>query len=246
MDTVPEVLMSETSHPSEPHGDGVGNQLNRLRAGVLGANDGIVSTAGLVVGVTAAGPANTAAILTAGVAGLLSGAVSMAVGEYVSVSTQRDTERALISKEQRELHDYPETEFNELIHLLRRQGLKPATARMVAQELTEHDALGTHLNLELGIDSAELTSPWQAAAASASAFTVGALLPVLAVALTPEPGWRIPVTFAMVVLTLALTGWSSARLGGARPSRAIVRIVIGGALGMLVTWTAGALLGSAV
>lgn len=233
-------------HGAEPHGADLGNQLNRLRAGVLGANDGIVSTAGLVVGVTAAAPANTAAIMTAGVAGLLSGAVSMAVGEYVSVSAQRDSERAMISKEEQELEDDPESEFHELIHLLRRQGLKPATARVVAKELTEHDALGTHLNLELGIDSEELTSPWQAAAASFLAFTVGALLPLLAVLLTPEPAARIPVTFAVVILTLALTGWTSARLGGAHPRRAIARIVIGGALGMLVTWIAGALLGGTV
>lgn len=238
--------MSETSHPAEPHGADVGNKLNRLRAGVLGANDGIVSTAGLVVGVTAAAPANSAAILTAGVAGLLSGAASMAVGEYVSVSAQRDTQRALISAEKRELREQPESEFNELIHLLRRQGLKLATARVVAKELTEHDALGTHLSLELGIDREELTSPWQAAAASFIAFTLGALLPVLAVLLTPEPSARIPVTFAVVVLTLALTGWTSARLGGARPRRAIVRIATGGALAMLVTWIVGTLLGSAV
>lgn len=237
--------MSDPSH-AEPHGPDVGNKLNRLRAGVLGANDGIVSTAGLVVGVTAAAPANTAAILTAGVAGLLAGAVSMAVGEYVSVSTQRDTERALISKEQRELHEDPDSEFAELIHLYERQGLHPATARQVATELTEHDALGTHLSLELGIDGEELTSPWQAAAASAVAFTVGAALPVLAVLLTPEPLWRIPVTFAVVVLALVLTGWSSARLGGAPPRTAIIRIVIGGALAMLVTWAAGALLGISI
>lgn len=230
-------------HHGEPHGSDIGNKLNRLRAGVLGANDGIVSTAGLVVGVTAAAPANTAAILTAGVAGLLSGAVSMAVGEYVSVSTQRDTEKALIHIERRELREDPESEFAELVHLYERQGLSPATAHQVATELTEHDALATHLSMELGIDSEELTSPWQAAFASAGAFFVGAVLPVIAVLVTPNPAWRIPVTFAVVILALALTGWTSSRLGGAKPGRAVARIVIGGALGMVVTWVVGALLG---
>lgn len=235
--------MSDRTHPVEPHGSGVGNQLNRLRAGVLGANDGIVSTAALVVGVTAAAPANTAAILTAGVAGLLAGAVSMAVGEYVSVSTQRDTERVLISKEQRELHEHPESEFDELIDLYVQSGLQPATARQVATELTEHDALKTHLSVELGIDGEDLTSPSQAAATSAVAFTLGAVLPLVAALVTPIPAWRIPVTFSVVILALALTGWASARLGGARPGAAIARIVTGGALGMLVTWAVGALLG---
>lgn len=231
-------------HPAnEPHDTDVGGLLNRLRAAVLGANDGILSTAGLVVGVAAAAPANTPAILTAGVAGVLSGAVSMAVGEYVSVSTQRDTQKALIAKERAELRHRPEAEFAELIGLYEDLGLQPATARQVAIELTAKDPLESHLRAELGIDSEELTSPWQAAFVSAIAFTLGGVLPVLAVVLAP-PSIRIPLTFAVVVLALAVTGLTSARLGGAPVSRAILRVVIGGVIGMGVTYVAGDLLGA--
>lgn len=235
--------MTKEHPPHEPHHGAIGGLLNRLRAAVLGANDGILSTAGLVVGVAAAAPTNTPAILTAGVAGVLSGAVSMAVGEYVSVSTQRDTEKALIAKERAELHHTPEAEFAELVGLYQKLGLEPGTARQVATELTEKDALATHLRVELGIDSDELTSPWQAAGASAVAFTLGAVLPVLAAVLTPA-SIRIPVTFAVVLLALALTGFTSARLGGAPISRAILRVVLGGVIGMGVTYVVGALLGA--
>lgn len=233
-------------HPAhEPHHADIGGLLNRLRAAVLGANDGILSTAGLVVGVAAAAPTNTPAILTAGVAGVLSGAVSMAVGEYVSVSTQRDTEKALIAKEKAELHHAPEAEFAELVGLYEELGLTPTTARQVAIELSEKDPLATHLRVELGIDSDELTSPWQAAGASAIAFTLGAVLPVLAVVLAP-PSIRIPMTFGVVVLALALTGLTSAKLGGAPISRAILRVVIGGVIGMGITYWVGGLLGANV
>lgn len=235
-----------TEHPAhEPHDAEVGSQLNRLRAGVLGANDGIVSTAGLVVGVAAAAPINTPMILTAGVAGVVSGAVSMAVGEYVSVSTQRDTQKALINKERAELHHAPEAEFAELVGLYEALGLTRDTAYQVATELTDKNPLTTHLRVELGIDADELTSPWQAAFASAIAFTLGAVLPVLAAVVAPE--WiRIPVTFAVVLIALALTGFTSARLGGATISRAVFRVVAGGAIGMLVTYVVGVLLGANV
>ena len=236
---------SGMSHPSgapEPHTAEVAGRLNWLRAGVLGANDGIVSTAGLVIGVAAVNPAATTAILVAGLAGIISGAVSMALGEYVSVSSQRDTERALIAKESFELENFPDQEFAELVGLYRHQGLSKETATQVSRELTEHDALSTHLHIELGIDADRLTSPWQAAAASAIAFTLGAVLPVLAIMLT-LPDWRIPVTFAVVLVALALTGLVSARLGGAPRGRAVSRLVIGGGLGMALTYGIGTLLG---
>lgn len=230
-------------HPGEPHDATVSGRLNRLRAGVLGANDGIVSTAGLVVGVagvtTAAGP-----ILTAGVAGLVAGAVSMALGEYVSVSSQRDTERALLAKERHELATFPDQELDELTAIYQAKGLTPATARRVAEELTANDAFSAHADAELHIDPDDLTHPWHAAAASAVAFTAGALLPLLAI-LLPPPGARVPVTFAAVVVALALTGWVSARLGGAAPARAITRLVTGGALAMAITFGVGALVGAA-
>jgi vacuolar iron transporter family protein len=231
------------AHAAEPHVGGLGQKLNWLRAGVLGANDGIVSTAGLVVGVAAATP-HTGPILTAGVAGLVAGAVSMALGEYVSVSTQRDTERALLVKERRELEEMPEAELEELTALYVAKGASIETARKLAEELTAHDAFAAHVDAELGIDPNELTSPWHAAFSSAVAFTAGAILPILAI-LMPPAGARIPVTFAVVLLALALTGALSAYLGGARWGPAVIRLVAGGAIAMAVTFAVGQLLGTA-
>ncbi len=209
---------------------------------MLGANDGIVSTAGLVVGVAAA-TVDRGPILTAGIAGLAAGAVSMALGEYVSVSTQRDTERALLTKERAELRELPEQELEELVDLYEAKGLSPATARLVAEELTEHDAFAAHADVELGIDPDDLTNPWQAAVSSAISFTIGALLPLIAILSTP-PHLRIPVTFVAVLVALALTGSISARLGGARRGRAVARVVIGGAVAMVVTYVIGQAFGT--
>jgi VIT1/CCC1 family predicted Fe2+/Mn2+ transporter len=231
-----------TAHEGEPHGSGLGQRLNWLRAGVLGANDGIVSVASLLVGVAGATTDN-AALLTAGLAGLVGGAISMALGEYVSVSSQRDSERALIAKERTELQTMPEAELTELTGLYRERGLSEETARRVAQELTAHDALAAHLEVELGIDQDDLVNPWHAALSSAVAFTLGALLPLLAI-LLPPPEWRVPVTFAAVLLALALTGTVSARIGGSPAGRASIRLVIGGALALLATWLIGTLLGT--
>ena len=231
-----------TAHEGEPHGTGVGQRLNWLRAGVLGANDGIVSVASLVVGVAGA-TTDDAALLTAGVAGLVGGAISMALGEYVSVSSQRDSERALIAKEKEELRTMPEEELAELTSLYRDRGLTEDTARRVAEELTAHDALSAHLEVELGIDQDDLVNPWHAALSSAIAFTLGALLPLLAI-LLPPPDWRVPVTFVAVLIALAATGTISARIGGSAPGRAALRLVIGGALALLATWLIGTLLGT--
>ncbi|WP_292789136.1 MULTISPECIES: VIT1/CCC1 transporter family protein [unclassified Microbacterium] len=231
-----------TTHENEPHGSGVSQRLNWLRAGVLGANDGIVSVASLVVGVAGA-TTDSAALLTAGVAGLVGGAISMALGEYVSVSSQRDSERALIAKEREELRTMPAEELAELTALYRRRGLSEETAERVAEELTAHDALAAHLEVELGIDQNDLVNPWHAAASSAIAFTLGALLPLLAI-LLPPPEARVPVTFVAVLLALALTGTVSARIGGSPPLRAALRLVVGGALALAATWLIGSLLGS--
>lgn len=231
-------------HPGEPHDQAIFTRLSWLRAGVLGANDGIVSTAGLVLGVAAATTA-TGPILTAGVAGLTAGAVSMALGEYVSVSSQRDTERALLDKERGELADFPDQELDELAALYQAKGLTPATARVVAEELTARDAFAAHADAELHIDPDELTSPWRAAGASALAFTAGSLLPLIAILLPPASA-RVPVTFVAVAVALALTGWLSARLGGAGTRRAITRLVAGGALAMAVTYVIGHLVGAAI
>jgi VIT1/CCC1 family predicted Fe2+/Mn2+ transporter len=237
-----DVSSEDPGHPHEPHAGAIGQRLNWLRAGVLGANDGIVSVASLVVGVAGA-TTDTPALLTAGIAGLVGGAISMALGEYVSVSSQRDSERALIAKERRELRDMPEQEFEELAGLYRQRGLSDATARQVAKELTEHDALAAHLEVELHIDQEDLVSPWQAALSSAISFTLGALLPLLTILLLP-PALKIPVTFVAVVVALAVTGTVSAHLGGSGKVRATVRLVIGGALALLATWAIGSLLGT--
>ncbi|MFE4410071.1 VIT family protein [Streptomyces sp. NPDC093064] len=233
--------MTEPTH-DEPHGDALGSRLNWLRAAVLGANDGIVSTAGLVVGVAGATDSRSA-LLTAGLAGLLAGSMSMAAGEYVSVSTQRDSEMAALAVEKRELREQPEAELRELTDLLQARGLSRAVAREAAEQLTERDALRAHASVELGINPDELTNPWHAAGASFLAFTVGALLPLLAIVLPPA-AWRLGVTVLSVLAALVLTGWSSARLGAARPGRAVLRNAAGGALAMAVTYVAGTLLGA--
>ncbi|MFE4975933.1 VIT family protein [Kitasatospora sp. NPDC056651] len=216
------------------------SRLNWLRAAVLGANDGVVSTAGIVTGVAGAAGSRTA-LLAAGVAGLLAGAMSMAAGEYVSVSTQRDTERAALARERRELAEDPEGELDELTDYYRGSGLEDGLAREVAAALTERDALGAHAQTELGIDPDVLTNPWEAAGASAVAFTLGALVPLLAVLLPPE-SWRLLVTVVAVVAALTLSGWASARLGGAGAGRAVMRNVVGGLLAMAVTYSGGVLL----
>ena len=233
-----------SQHPDEPHQGGIAGRLNWLRAGVLGANDGIISTAGLVVGVAAA-TNQTGPIITAGVAGLVAGAVSMALGEYVSVSSQRDTERALLEKERRELAEDPVAELAELADIYHHKGLTLATARLVAEEFTARDAFAAHVDAELNLDPDDLTNPWHAAFASAVAFTVGALLPLIAVVSGPA-SVRIPVTFVVVLLALAITGSVSATLGQAKRFRAVLRIVVGGALAMVVTFGIGALLGTTV
>ncbi len=224
-------------HSGEAHRGPVGDHLNRLRAAVLGANDGIVSTAGLVIGVAGAN-AGRSAVAIAGIAGVVAGALSMGTGEYVSVSAQRDTEQALLEKERHELREFPQEELAELADLYVAQGLSRELADQVATELTARDALAAHARMELNIDPEALTNPWQAAWASATAFTLGALLPLLAIVLAPM--WlRVPLTFAAVMLALLGTGWSSARLGGADPRRAIVRNIGGGAIAMTISFAIG-------
>ncbi len=228
---------------NEPHRGSAGSTLNWLRAAVLGANDGIVSVAALVVGVAGASNSSSA-ILTAGIAGLLAGALSMAVGEFVSVSTQKDTEQALLAKEKWELEHEAEKELEELTTIYQSKGLSRATAQVVAQELTAHDAFAAHVDAELHIDPDNLTNPWHAAWASGAAFTVGAILPLLAITLPPEP-YRIPFTFGAVIVDLAITGSLSAHAGDASKMRATVRVVLGGALAMAVTFGIGKLFGIA-
>ncbi len=227
---------------NEPHVGGVAQKLNWLRAGVLGANDGIVSVAAIAVGVAGATTA-TAPILTAALAALVGGAISMALGEYVSVSGQRDSEHALIEKERRELEETPDEELAELAGMYQAKGLSRETALTVATELTAHDALAAHLSIELNIDQNDVVSPWHATFASAAAFLVGGIIPLLAILLPPER-LRVPVTFAVVLIALAATGLISAHIGGAGRARAAARVVIGGALALIATFTIGAMLGT--
>jgi VIT1/CCC1 family predicted Fe2+/Mn2+ transporter len=217
------------------------HRLNSLRAAVLGANDGIVSTAGIVIGVAGA-TSDPFVILAAGVAGLTAGALSMAVGEYVSVSAQRDTEMALLDKERRELEEMPEEELAELAGLYEARGLTPELAMEVAVQLHEHDALAAHAETELGIDPEALTNPWIAAISSAVAFTVGSILPLVAIEFAPAD-LKIPVTAIGVLAALALTGFLSARVGGTPKLRAIARNVLGGFLAMGITYWIGRFVG---
>lgn len=216
-------------------------KMNRLRAAVLGANDGIISNASIVVGVAGA-TADTHVILISGVAGLLAGAFSMAAGEYVSVSSQRDTEQALLAKERSELKAYPREEFAELKRIYAGKGLTLETAETVARELSAHNEFLAHAEAELGINPSDLTSPWQASLASFLSFSIGGAIPLLAI-LLPPVSLRIAVTFAAVLFALLVTGLASARASRAHYLRATVRVVLGGMLAMLVTYFVGTLFG---
>lgn len=232
-------------HPGEAHAHGdLGERANKIRAAVLGANDGIVSIAGLVVGVAGA-TTTTSAIATAGVAGLVAGALSMGTGEYVSVSSQRDTESAAVAKEIQELQEDPAGELEELIGLFEARGLSRATAEAAAGELTAKDALAAHSREELKIEPGDYVNPWAAAVSSLLSFTVGALLPLAAILLAPS-GVRVAATFVAVAIALSITGYVSAQLAGSPRGRAVARNVIGGALAMAVTYGVGTLLGTAV
>jgi VIT1/CCC1 family predicted Fe2+/Mn2+ transporter len=231
------------SAPGETVGfGGLGAKLNWLRAAVLGANDGVVSGAGITIGVAAVNPANLEAIMLAGVAGLLAGATAMAMGEYVSVSSQRDTEEALIARERHDLTHTPEEEFEELVGVYRGQGLSEGTARAVVQELTEHNPLAAHLRAEYGVHQDELTTPWHAAIASAISFTAGYILPLASMLFTPA-GLRIPVTVIVGLAGLFLTGLVSALISGSGRRRPVMRNVIGGSAAMALTWGIGHLFG---
>lgn len=222
----------------------IATRLNWLRAGVMGANDGIVSTAALVVGVAGAAVSNNA-LLAAGIAAVSAGALSMAVGEYVSVASQRDAQAAEIANERAQLAADPDGELEQLVGLIEDEGLDPELARQVAVQLTERDVLAAHARLELGIDPDELVSPWHAAWASLVAFVVGGLVPLLAILSTPRSA-AVAVTAVAVVLSLAATGSIAAHLGGARKVPAMTRTITGGLAAMAVTYGIGLLVGTQI
>lgn len=219
-------------------------RLNALRAGVLGANDGIVSIAALVVGVAAADPTHTV-IATAGFAGMAAGALSMAVGEYVSVHSQRDAEEAQLERERGWHAARPEWEMEQLVRLHMGTGMSEEVARLAAKEQTAHDPLGAHARAHLGIDPYELVSPMHAGFASLIAFALGGTAPILSILFAPE-GVRIPLTFGVVLVALAATGAVSARIARARYARPIIRNLVGGSLAMAITYGIGAFVGSAL
>lgn len=215
-----------------------------LRAAVLGANDGLVSTASLVLGVAAA-EATRQEILVAGIAGLVAGALSMAAGEYVSVSSQRDAERADIAREKMELAHFPKAELEELTNIYVRRGLDPDLARQVAIQLTERDPLGAHLRDELGITETSRARPLQAAVASAASFALGAALPVL-LAAAFDNTLRFAAVATGAIAGLALLGATGAVLGGAPLLRGTLRVTLGGGLAMAITALVGHWIGMAV
>jgi VIT1/CCC1 family predicted Fe2+/Mn2+ transporter len=215
---------------------------NWLRAAVLGANDGVVSVAALVVGVAGAA-SSSGSILIVGLAGVIAGSLSMSLGEYVSVSSQRDTEKAILDKERIEIENNPEQELEELAGLYEQKGLKKETARLVAEELTAIDAFAAHADAEHRIDPEELTNPGHAALASAISFAVGGIIPMLAITLPPA-SIRIPVAFGAVLVALVITGLLSAHVSGTGKTRATLRVVIGGTLAMLITFGVGHLFGA--
>lgn len=226
------------AHPDDPH---FINRSGWLRAAVLGANDGIVSISSLTIGVAVANP-SPRAIAVAGAAGLAAGALSMAAGEYVSVSSQSDIENADIHRERQALHEYPEVELEELIAIYEARGLAPDTARLVAIELTEHDALGAHVRDELGLSNVLSANPMQAALASAVTFTVAGAIPLLAATLSPA-GKEVPVIVAVTLMALALLGFAGAKAGGAPVGPALARVLVWGSFAMAVTAGIGHLFG---
>lgn len=226
---------------SEPHKLTSASWINGLRAAVLGANDGIVSVAGIVVGVAGAN-SSKGVILTAGIAGLAAGAFSMAAGEYVSVSSQKDTQEALIRQERKELEEDPEGELKELAGFYEEKGLAKKTAMQVAKELTAKDPLQAHAEVELKLDPDDLNNPWHAAIASAISFTLGSAIPIIAIELSPR-NLQVIITFIAVLLALSITGYTSAWIGGANKLKATARVIVGGILAMLATYYIGKLIG---
>ncbi len=220
------------------------NTLNSLRAAVLGANDGIVSVASIVLGV--AGATNSrGTIFTAGLAGLVAGAMSMAVGEYVSVSSQRDSEKAFITREKRDLEQNATKEFEELASAYQAKGLSAKTAHQVANELTAHDVLGAHLEVEMNLSEDDLVNPVVAAISSLVAFTIGGIIPLATIVILNQSIHLIATVIA-VLIALCIIGYASAWVGKAPKLRAISRVVIGGAIAMAITYGIGRLFGSAI
>lgn len=213
------------------------SEMGGLRAAVLGANDGIVSIAGLVIGVAGAGQSKLA-ILTAGLAGIVAGAMSMAAGEYVSVCTQRDSEKSMLSHEKQELLDHPKQEFQDLVKAYEADGLSKSEATDVAKEMSKGNVFKVHADIDLHIDPKHLTNPWSSVFASAGSFVLGAIIPLIAV-MIPIDGFDVPITFGAVIFALIITGTLSAKASGAKVSKSVLRVVLGGVIAMTITFVIG-------
>lgn len=237
-------MTEKTSPQQTPHIATSNNDLNKLRAAVLGANDGIVSTAGIILGVTGAA-ASKEAVLVAGFAGLVAGAISMAAGEFVSVSSQRDSEKAFLKHNQENMKTGKSSAAQELAEVYIERGLSKKTAAQAVKELEAKGVVELELEKEFGIDPDDLSSPWAAAIASASAFTVGAAVPLLAVLFAPEE-LRLGITVVAVLLSLILTGTLSAKAGQANQTRAALRVVVWGIGAMAITYAIGHLVGVSI
>jgi vacuolar iron transporter family protein len=237
------VMATEAPVPKiiAPESTRILSTLNWLRAGVLGANDGIVSTAAIIFGV-AGGSASHGTVMLAGIAAVAAGAMSMAVGEYVSVSTQRDLEQSELARERVELEQHPDRQLAILVRLFEQRGVAPAVAAEVAREMTEKDALSVHARAELGIDPDNVTNPWAAALASMLSFIIGGVIPIAALLLSPR-SIEIWVAGVSVIIAMALTGLVSARLGRTPMLRSVVRNVLGGLLALAITYGVGNLVG---
>lgn len=238
---MPEFDNTQYDLPSDQAGN---SKLNKLRAAVLGANDGIVSISSVVMGVAGA-TSDTKSITIAGLAALIAGALSMAVGEYVSVSSQSDAEKAYIREEKKDLRETPDYELDELAREYIKQGLSSKLAHQVAGELTKKDALRAHLRMHFNLDPDDINNPWHAAIASLIAFTIGGAVPFMTIVFIP-PTWRIPATVAAVVVALFTVGYMSAIAGDASKRRAITRVIFGGMLAMGITYAVGLLFGTTV
>jgi VIT1/CCC1 family predicted Fe2+/Mn2+ transporter len=238
--------MSDAPQPEviAPESARILSTLNWLRAGVLGANDGIVSTAAIIFGVAGAS-ATHATIMLTGIASVAAGAMSMAVGEYVSVSTQRDLEQAELERERIELARDPEGQMATLVGLFEQRGVSPATAAEVSKEMSDKDALSVHARAELGIDPDNITNPWAAALASMASFLIGGAIPVAALLFSPQ-AIEIPVAGVAVLIAMALTGFISARLGKTPVARSVLRNVIGGVLALAITYGVGKIAGTQI
>lgn len=236
--SLPLVGRIRAGHRRRRNKESLSARLNWLRAGVLGANDGIVSISGLLIGVAAVDPSRTTVIALAGVAGIVSAAISMAVGEYISVSTQRDTQRELVDRTRAAVARDPAGQQAELADLWARRGLSADTAEKVAGELSRDDAVGAQLSARYGLDARDLNSPWAAAGSSFVSFLAGSLLPTAAMLLTP-PAWRIGATILAVLAALTTTGLISSWLGETPRKRSVARLLIGGTAAMAITYLIG-------